>query len=65
VILVRRFPKKRHLRSLGLGLRSIGLDEGFDDQALLVSLCEKMSPSPLNAWLSKTEVRLDETLCSS
>jgi hypothetical protein len=65
VILVRRFPKKHHLHSLGLNLRSVGLDEGFDDQALLVSLCETMSPSPFNAWLSETEVHLDETLCGS
>jgi hypothetical protein len=37
-------PQKCHPRSLGLNLRSVGLDEGFNEQALLASLCEKCHP---------------------
>jgi hypothetical protein len=58
----KEIPQKHHPRTLGLNLRTIGLDEGFDEQALLASLCEKMSPSPSNAWLSETELCLDESL---
>jgi hypothetical protein len=37
-------PQKCHPRSLGLNLHSVVLDEGFDEQALLASLCEKRHP---------------------
>jgi hypothetical protein len=58
-------PQNHHPHSLGLNLHSIGLDEGFDEQTLLVLLCEKTLPSPSNAWLSEIKICLNEALHGS